>query len=74
MTTEITEGKHDSNDGMFKIKVLKTISEKEVNEWLRRNPKPADWIYGTYEYVYEEMPRSKFLSWWRRKFLGYKLN
>ncbi len=57
----------------YKDELLRHISELELNEWLRRNPIPADWIDGKYSFAYTEMPVSKFLSWWRKNFLGYKI-
>ncbi len=65
----------DRTEEQYREELLAIVSEPELNEWLRRNPPPADWLmaYGKYAFAYEEMPTSSFLSWWRKVFLGYKI-
>lgn len=56
----------------YKTEILKRVSEKELNEWLKRNPMPENWQdKNPYSWAYTEMPVGKISGWLRKIFLGY---
>ncbi len=57
----------------FKKEVLKKVSEKELNEWIKRNPPPKEWNGTKYSYAYTEMNVGSFTTWYRKNILGYKI-
>lgn len=57
----------------YKKLILAKTSLAEVDEWLKRNPVPAQWLGNRYAWAYHEMPRNKFYTWFRKTFLGYSI-
>lgn len=56
----------------YKDKLLKKVSEKELNEWLKKNPMPYEWEdRNKYSWAYTEMPVGSFFTWWRKNVLGW---
>jgi hypothetical protein len=58
----------------YKEEILKLVSKKELDEWLKRNPKPSYWQGDKYSWAYTEMPVGRFFTWYRKKVLGWDIN
>jgi len=57
----------------YKKKLLKNVSGKEVEEWLKKNPKPKKWEGDKYSYAYTEMPVGSIATWWRKNIYGWNI-
>lgn len=58
----------------YEYEMLKKVSVNELEEWLNRNPMPKNWHdRNRYSWAYTEMPSSKFLTWWRKTILGWRI-
>ncbi len=58
----------------YKNEILKFVSEKEVDEWLKRNPMPNYWQdKDKYSWAYTEMPVGMLITWWRKYILCWNI-
>lgn len=57
------------DEDWYKQKILSDghTTEKEVQEWLKRNPPPKYWEEGQYAWAYCEMETGGIAHWWRKK-------
>jgi hypothetical protein len=53
--------------------LLKKVGENELEEWVRRNPVPIQFIGGKYAHAYMYMNIGGFHTWVRKNILGYKI-
>jgi hypothetical protein len=57
----------------YKKELLKVASEKEVEEWIIRNPMPKEWQGDKYSYAYTEMPIGSAFSFIRKNIFGWAI-